>query len=164
MGRHVLGLDRDKDVDKDKRRLFEWELGFGYDAEDIAALAALVRTTFGVLARTHSFDPEQHELYLSWTAVPTELTLAIAAATSELHVRDLTLYHWDATDWKLLRQFAESQPDLKELTLESCRTDEDTWNGLNTFPCVRVFNLPVPAELMSSFDVDFMRQAGGEDR
>ena len=164
MGRRVLGMDRDTPVDRDEYWQLFWELGNkDVTAKDIAALAALLRTTFGVLARTLSFDPEQHELCLSWTDVPTQPALTIAAATSELHVQYLILCQWDA-DWGLLRQFAETHPDLVELTLERCRTNEDTWDGLNAFSCVRVFNLP--ARPRSRFDKNFRRrvaQDGDED-
>ena len=160
----MLVLNRDDS----NLEVFEWEMSNGDSVQDIADLADLMRTTFRVLTRTLSFDPERHELCLSWTDVPTQPALAIAAATSELRVQYLILCQWDA-DWGLLRQFAETHPDLVELTLECCRTDEDTWDGLNTFSCVRVFNLPseLPAEPAEpGFDEDFrwrVFQDGDED-
>ena len=112
---------------------------------------------FDAVAREGSFSRAAEALGL------TQPALTIAAATSELHVQYLILCQWDA-DWGLLRQFAETHPDLVELTLERCRTNEDTWDGLNAFSCVRVFNLP--ARPRSRFDKNFRRrvaQDGDED-
>ena len=125
--------------------------------EDVSALAALMRSTFRVLARTHSFDPAQHCLHLSWTELPTQPTLAMAAATSQLQVLDLTLGQWDV-DGSLLRLFAETQPMLQKLTLASCHTYGDNWADLARLSCLTHLNV-LPAQPMTFFDEDFRQLA-----
>ena len=138
---------------------FEWDLGCGDSMEDVSALAALMRSTFRVLARTRNFVPTQHQLRLLWTDQPIQPTtaLALASATSELHILDLNLSQWDM-DRALLRLFAETQPRLQKLTLTYCRTRSDTLAALATLPCLTHLSI-LPAQPLSFFDEDFRQLA-----
>ena len=131
------------------------------EGTDIAALAALMRSTFRVLARTRNFVSMQHQLRLSWAAEhPIQPTIAVplASATSELHILDLNLCQWDM-DRALLHLFAETQPRLQRLTLASCRTrGGDTLAALADLP--RLTHLYIlPAQPLSFFDEDFRQLA-----
>ena len=141
-----------------KLEMFEWDLGRGDSTADIKALAALMRSTFWVLARTHSFDPAQHRLRLSWTDIPARPTLAIAIAVSELRVLDLTLCQWDL-DVPFLQLLAETQPRLQKLTLASCHICGDaTWAALAALPRLTHLSFQ-PANPMTFFDEDFRQLA-----
>ena len=141
-----------------KLKLFEWDLGRGDSTADIKALAALMRSTFWVLARTHSFNPMQHRLRLSWTDIPARPTLAIAIAVSELRVLDLTLCQWDL-DVPFLQLLAETQPRLQKLTLASCRICGDaTWAALAALPRLTHLSFQ-PVKPMTFFDEEFRQLA-----
>ena len=139
-------------------KLFEWDLGCGDSTEDMEALAALIRSTFWVLARTRNFFPSQHRLRLSWTNVPTQPTYDLATATSELRILDLTLRQWDV-DGDFLQLLAETQPRLQKLTtLASCHTHGDTWAALASLPRLEYLGVQ-PAQPISFFDEDFRQLA-----
>ena len=138
-------------------KMFEWDLGCGDSTEDMEALAALIRSTFWVLARTRNFFPSQHRLRLSWTNVPTQPTYDLATATSELRILDLTLCQWDV-DGAFLQLLAETQPRLQKLTLASCHTHGDTWAALASLPRLEYLSVQ-PAQPISFFDEDFRQLA-----
>ena len=140
--------------DSTRFELFEWDLGCEDSLEeDVPALAALMRSTFRVLARTHSFDPAQHRMRLSWIEMPTQPTLAIASAASELRILDLNLGNWDL-DGAFVHLLAETQPRLQKLTLATCHTCSDTWDALATLPSLTHLYV-LSAQPMCFFDEDF---------